>query len=125
MTLSEHGVVPTLESIRKAAMPVHSRVADEAILRLADHADVVLLGEASHGTHEFYRERARITRMLERAIGVVYRPETERMSYYFHAKILEQFDAVIHFDRTQAVRPLDRTTEWDSDTVPETYPFSV
>jgi erythromycin esterase-like protein len=62
---------------------------------------------------------------LERAIGVIYRPDTERASHYFHASITGQFDAVIHMDRTHAVKPLERTTEWDSDTVPETYPFSV
>ena len=44
---------------------------------------------------------------LERAIGVIYRPETERISHYFGARITEQFDAVIHVDTTQAVEPLD------------------
>ena len=46
---------------------------------------------------------------LERAIGVIYRPETERLSHYFEARLPHQFDAVIHFDETQAVEPLDRT----------------
>ncbi len=45
---------------------------------------------------------------LERAIGVIYAPETERFSHYFHARLAEQFDGVIHFDRTSAVDPLDR-----------------
>ena len=44
---------------------------------------------------------------LERAIGVIYRPETERQSHYFHARLADQFDAVIHIDETSAVRPLD------------------
>jgi erythromycin esterase-like protein len=43
---------------------------------------------------------------LERAVGVVYAPETERQSHYFHARLADQFDAVIHFDRTNAVNPL-------------------
>ena len=43
---------------------------------------------------------------LERAIGVIYRPETERISHYFHARLAEQFDAVVHFDETRAVEPL-------------------
>jgi len=43
---------------------------------------------------------------LERAIGVVYRPETERRSHYFHARLPEQFDAVVHLDETTAVTPL-------------------
>ncbi|HEX9962100.1 MAG TPA: erythromycin esterase family protein, partial [Pyrinomonadaceae bacterium] len=42
---------------------------------------------------------------LERAIGVVYMPETERRSHYFEARLSRQFDAVIHFDETTAVKP--------------------
>lgn len=59
---------------------------------------------------------------LERAIGVIYRPQTERVSHYFHARLSDQFDAVIHFDETQAVEPLDSTTHWETGEVPETYP---
>ncbi|HEX9953368.1 MAG TPA: erythromycin esterase family protein [Rubricoccaceae bacterium] len=44
---------------------------------------------------------------LERAIGVLYLPETERTSHYFQAVLPEQFDAVLHFDETRAVGPLD------------------
>src|SRR5206468_694024 len=50
---------------------------------------------------------------LERAIGVIYRPDTERINHYFSARLPEQFDAIIHFDGTHAVRPLDRTEEWE------------
>jgi erythromycin esterase-like protein len=62
---------------------------------------------------------------LERAIGVIYRPETERQSHYFRARITEQFDAVIHIDKSRAVEPLERTAEWTAGEVPETYPFTV
>src|SRR6202047_4803443 len=62
---------------------------------------------------------------LERAIGVIYRPETERLSHYFHARLADQFDAVLHFDETRAVEPLDRTAQWDAGEVPETFPFAV
>jgi erythromycin esterase-like protein len=62
---------------------------------------------------------------LERAIGVIYRPETERMSHYFHARLPEQFDAVLHFDETRAVEPLEHTAEWEAGEVPETFPFAV
>jgi erythromycin esterase-like protein len=62
---------------------------------------------------------------LERAIGVIYRPETERMSHYFNARMGEQFDAVIHFDETRAVEPLERTAEWEGGEVPQTFPFAV
>jgi erythromycin esterase-like protein len=62
---------------------------------------------------------------LERAIGVIYRPETELMSHYFYARLLEQFDAVIHLDETRAVEPLERAALWVSGEVPETYPSAV
>jgi erythromycin esterase-like protein len=51
--------------------------------------------------------------LLERAIGVIYRPETERQSHYFRAKIADQFDAVIHVDESRAVEPLERTARWE------------
>jgi erythromycin esterase-like protein len=62
---------------------------------------------------------------LERAIGVIYRPETERMSHYFQARLPQQFDAVLHFDETRAVEPLEYTSEWEAGEVPETFPFAV
>jgi erythromycin esterase-like protein/predicted phosphoribosyltransferase len=62
---------------------------------------------------------------LERAIGVIYRPETERMSHYFQARLTEQFDAVLHFDETRAVEPLEYTAEWEAGELPETFPFAV
>ena len=61
-------------------------------------------------------------RRLERAIGVVYRPETERLSHYFHASLADQFDVVLHFDETRAVEPLERTANWEAGEPPETYP---
>jgi erythromycin esterase-like protein len=63
--------------------------------------------------------------MLERAIGVIYLPETERVSHYFHARLADQFDVVLHFDNTRAVEPLERTTEWEAGLVPETFPSGM
>lgn len=63
--------------------------------------------------------------MLERAIGVVYKPETELVSHYFRANLLQQFDAVFHYDKTRAVEPLERTAVWEAGEVPETYPSGV
>jgi erythromycin esterase-like protein len=63
--------------------------------------------------------------MLERAIGVIYRPETERYSHYFTARLSDQFDVVIHFDETRAVEPLERTSEWEIGEVPETFPTGI
>ena len=62
---------------------------------------------------------------LERAIGVIYRPDTERASHYFRARLPSQFDAVIHVDESHAVEPLERTAPWERGEVPETYPFAV
>lgn len=62
---------------------------------------------------------------FERAIGVIYRPETERASHWFRCRILDQFDAVIHIDRSRAVEPLERTALWDSGEPPETYPTGL
>ncbi len=62
---------------------------------------------------------------LERAIGVVYRPQTERQSHYFVARLADQFDAVIHLDRTRALEPLERTARWDRGEPPETFPSGI
>jgi erythromycin esterase-like protein len=62
--------------------------------------------------------------MLERAVGVVYRPATERYSHWFEARLAAQFDAVVHVDRTRAVEPLERTQLWTAEP-PETYPFAL
>jgi erythromycin esterase-like protein len=62
---------------------------------------------------------------LERAIGVIYRPQSERESHYFHAHLPEQFDAVQHIDETRAVEPLERVGEWEAGEVPETFPSAL
>ncbi len=61
---------------------------------------------------------------LERAIGVVYRPDTERVSHWFHAQLARQFDAILHFDHTRAVEPIERTAARTPE-APETYPFAL
>ncbi|HEV8369517.1 MAG TPA: erythromycin esterase family protein [Pyrinomonadaceae bacterium] len=62
---------------------------------------------------------------LERAIGVIYLPRTERQSHYFEARLADQFDAVIHFDETQALEPLERHALWETGEPPETFPTGV
>jgi protein-L-isoaspartate(D-aspartate) O-methyltransferase len=59
---------------------------------------------------------------LERAIGVIYRPETELQSHYFQARLPRQFDEYIWFDQSGAVTPLD-TQELEG--LPDTYPFGL
>jgi erythromycin esterase-like protein len=61
---------------------------------------------------------------LERAIGVLYRPETERPSHYFTARLPEQFDLLVHIDRTRALEPLEKWGRHEVD-LPETYPTGV
>jgi erythromycin esterase-like protein len=63
---------------------------------------------------------------LERAIGVIYRPETERTSHYFRARLPEQFDAVMHIDKTRALEPLETWSHDEASAdLPETYPTGV
>jgi len=59
---------------------------------------------------------------LERAIGVIYRPESELASHYFQAVLPEQFDEWIFLSRTRAVRPLEVA---DLRGVPDLYPFGL
>jgi erythromycin esterase-like protein len=74
------------------------------------------LGEAAGGLHE---------PRLHRAIGVVYRPDTERASHYYHVRMPDQFDAVIHLDETRALEPLERTAGWERGELPETFPTGL
>jgi erythromycin esterase-like protein len=78
-----------------------------------------------HAPNEAMRELQ--SPRLQRAIGVIYRPETERWSHYFHASLPRQFDALVHFDQSSAVEPLERTAGWErgEGEAPETYPTGV
>ena len=74
-----------------------------------------LYGSASRASLVDLGRAARVleTPLLERAIGVIYRPQTEQASHCFAARLDEQFDVVIHLDRTSALQPLDDIAEWD------------
>ncbi|HEY3724091.1 MAG TPA: erythromycin esterase family protein [Acidimicrobiia bacterium] len=65
------------------------------------------------------------SRRLERAIGVIYRPATERQSHYFDALMSQQFDVVIHSDTTHALAPLERSAPWDRGEPAETSPSGI
>lgn len=80
----------------------------------------LLLTRADRHVRELL-ERSR----LERAIGVIYRPESERISHYFETRLADQFDAVLHLDETRAVEPLEREALWEAGEVPETYPSTL
>lgn len=166
----------TTRQLRELIHPLTGAASDYApLLTALGDAKYMLLGEASHGTHEFYKARAEITKrliqekgvtvvaweadwpdalrinryiqgrsrdrtaqdgpatstqvlpaeLLERAIGVIYLPETERISHYFFARLAEQFDWIIHFYQSRAVEPLDRASEPVKGELPETYPSAV
>jgi erythromycin esterase-like protein len=77
------------------------------------------------GVRNFFAPAAQFEeRRLERAIGVVYLPQTERMSHYFHATLAGQFDLVLHFDETRALEPLEGVAAQTGE-VPETFPAGV
>ncbi|MEA3134335.1 MAG: hypothetical protein QOG17_2181, partial [Gammaproteobacteria bacterium] len=92
----------------------------EALFHATERARFLLVLNESDTT----ADQLRVPR-LERAIGVIYRPETERQSHYFRARLADQFDAILHFDETRAVKPLETTSEWEAGEVPETFPFAV
>jgi len=96
----------------------------DAIAERAARACVVLIGEASHGTQECVLDRLEGP-LLQRAIGVIYRPETERWSHYFEAHLPAPFDLLIRLDRTDALRPLDLWAGWDEGEPPETWPSTL
>ena len=62
---------------------------------------------------------------LGRAIGVIYLPDTERQSHYYHVRPGEQFDALIHLDRTTALEPLEAGSVWSAGETSETYPTGL
>src|SRR5439155_13903209 len=87
--------------------------AGDFLLRMSDAADRGLLAPLREAR-------------LQRAIGVIYRPQTERLSHYFDARIADQFDAVIHLDETNALIPLDQRPEIESaGAEEETYPSGL
>jgi len=88
----------------------HEVAVPRFLLRMED------LGEAASGLRE---------RRLERAIGVVYAPRTERWSHYFLADLPAQFDAVVHYDETWGVHPLDKDAGHEEEDAPDTFPFGL
>jgi erythromycin esterase-like protein/predicted phosphoribosyltransferase len=104
---------------RKRVRPALPDSVEELFHEVGEKGFVVSFG-ASPSAAEVLRSAR-----LQRAIGVIYRPRTERESHYFRARVADQFDAVIHIDETRALEPLERTPRWDEGEIPETYPFTV
>ncbi|KTD26929.1 erythromycin esterase family protein [Legionella israelensis] len=81
----------------------------EALFHDVKHKNFIL----DCGHHKGLEHYLKIPR-LQRAIGVIYRPETERLSHYFFSRLPYQFDGLIHFDHTNALQPLD-VKKWAKD----------
>ena len=62
---------------------------------------------------------------LQRAIGVIDRPDTEGQSHCFDTHLDRQFDALVHLDETSALEPLDAGPVWTAREAPETFPSGV
>jgi len=71
------------------------------------------------------RELFRNSRYLHRAIGVVYRPQTERASHYYHSNLSYQYDGVMHIDTSHALEALHLVTPKTLKDLPETYPSGM
>jgi len=80
---------------------------------------LVVMSETDHATQTLRLPR------LQRAIGVIYRPQTERQSHYFSADVARQFDALIHLDETTALKPLEPDPGWLTEDLLETFPTGV
>jgi erythromycin esterase-like protein/predicted phosphoribosyltransferase len=104
---------------RKRVRPALPDSVEELFHEVGEKAFLVSLGASSRDGEVLRSAR------LQRAIGVIYRPDTERQSHYFRARVADQFDAVIHIDETRALEPLERTPRWEQGQIPETYPFAV
>ncbi len=87
--------------------------------------DVILPGFTLILRDEGLMNTSLAERRLQRAIGVIYRPESERMSHYYFARLPQQFDAIIHLDETRALEPLERSSHWEAGDLPETYPSGI
>jgi protein-L-isoaspartate(D-aspartate) O-methyltransferase len=101
----------------KNVVPAH-RQSHEYQFHLSEVPGIVLpLRDADQGLREELSQNR-----LERAIGVIYRPETELASHYFEADLAHQFDAYIWIDETSAVTPIETRM---LQGMPDTYPFGI
>jgi erythromycin esterase-like protein len=116
---SEWGKAPLRLAVRPALANSHELLLHSVVEKLGVGSALFLPNERGHLPEALCNER------LERAIGVVYRPQTESSSHWFRARLGSQFDALIHIDRTTAVEPLEKRETRESVDAPETYPFAL
>jgi protein-L-isoaspartate(D-aspartate) O-methyltransferase len=91
----------------------------EQLCHLTGHAHFLL---GLRGRDDLSGPNALGKERLQRAVGVIYRPETELASHYFRTELPRQFDEYVWFDNTHAIAPLD-TAELKG--LPDTYPFGL
>ncbi len=96
-------------------------------LALQDSYEAVLHDSGIPSFMLSFREKNSLRQVLSshrltRVIGVIYRPETERQSHYMYSLLPQQFDAILHFDETRAVEPLDPANHLVGEEVPNTFP---
>ncbi len=108
--------------LREVVHPLRAEDQDyDPVLSLVGNASLCLLGEATHGTYEFYRERAEITKRLIKEKGFTAVaveadwPDAFRVNRYVRGLS----DAVIHFEETQALEPLERYALWEPESRPK------
>ncbi|AFZ66187.1 erythromycin esterase family protein [Deinococcus peraridilitoris] len=117
MAADDWGERPKRKRVRPGLRGSYEELLHEVAAHLPSPNFWVNLRDTNSGTQVLREER------LQRAIGVIYRPETERWSHYFHASLPEQFDAILHFDETDAVVPLDAPrANRDEEALPDTFP---
>jgi len=111
---SEWGGSMEVKQVQPSHIDSYERICHEV------HSDNFLL-PLRKPIQEITRKKL-LAERLERAIGVIYRPETELQSHYFYASLPHQFDEYIWFDETRAVEPLARET---TKGMADTYPFGL
>lgn len=104
---------------RKAVRPALNGSIEELLHETGKDAFLVVMHDGSPA------EKALDVVRLARAIGVIYLPQTERQSHYFHVRPSDQYDAMIHIDTTRALEPLEPTSLWIAGETPETYPSGL
>jgi erythromycin esterase-like protein len=104
---------------RKRVRPALPASSEGLFHRVGAPSFLLMLGDLGEAAGALREPR------LQRAIGVVYLPGTERVSHYSHARLPNQFDAIVHFDETRALEPLERTGMWDRGELPETFPTGL
>jgi len=110
-------------SVERVFYNVAEETGNQNFLLLFNRVSSDAYGKAPVST-DLTSELAREPCLIQRAIGVIYRPDTELQSHYFQAKISNQFDSVIHIDKTSALKPLDKISDFEPliSELPDTFP---